>query len=87
MTVDGKVGPATRAKIIELLALLNSHPAVQGDADGDGVVSAADALLVLRYSLDLAVLSPAQLEAADLDGDSGVTAADALLILRRSMEL
>ena len=53
-----------------------------GDVDGDGIVTAADALLVMRYCSDLAELTPEQLEAADFNGNGVVELIDALLILR-----
>lgn len=53
-----------------------------GDVDGDGIVTAADALLVMRYCSDLAELTREQLEAADFNGNGVVELIDALLILR-----
>ena len=51
-------------------------------AQYDGIVTAADALLVMRYCSDLAELTPEQLEAADFNGNGVVELIDALLILR-----
>ena len=56
-----------------------------GDANDNGVVDSADALLVLRYSMNLAVLSDSQLRAADVNGDGVVNSIDATLIMRMSM--
>ena len=53
-----------------------------GDVNGDGLVSAADAALILRYDAGRIDLSKAQLTAADMDGDDQVTTADAKAILR-----
>ena len=50
--------------------------------NADGLVSAADAALVLRYDAGLMDLSKAQLEAADMDGDGQVTSLDAKAILK-----
>ena len=61
------------------------EPAVclsQGDVNGDGLVSAADAALVLRYDAGLIDLSDPKLEAADMDGDGQVTSLDAKAILK-----
>ena len=55
---------------------------VKNDPNGDGIVTAADALLVMRYCSDLAELTPEQLEAADFNGNGVVELIDALLILR-----
>ncbi|MCR5611348.1 MAG: hypothetical protein K6F68_05895 [Clostridiales bacterium] len=57
----------------------------EGDADGDGFVSAADALKVLRHIMHIAPISPDTLWLCDLDRDGNVTAIDALMILRKSM--
>ena len=54
----------------------------QGDVNADGLVSAADAALVLRYDAGLIDLSKARLEAADMDGDGQVTSLDAKAILK-----
>ena len=58
-----------------------------GDINGDGAVSAADAMLALRYSMHLISLNSSQLARGDVNGDGSVTAADAMIILRRSMGL
>ena len=50
--------------------------------NGDGLVSAADAALILRYYAGLIDLSDFQLEAADMDGDGQVTNLDAKIILQ-----
>ena len=62
-----------------------SEPAIrlsQGDVNGDGLVSAADAALILRYDAGIIDLSDAPLEAADMDGDDQVTSVDAKTLLR-----
>ena len=53
-----------------------------GDVDGDGVVTAADALLIQQHLAGLITLTPDQLARADVDGDGVVTAIDSLLILQ-----
>lgn len=58
-----------------------------GDLDGDGTVSSADALLVLRYSMNLSNLTANQLLAADVNGDGVVNSVDATLIMRQSMNV
>ncbi len=50
--------------------------------NGDGLISAADAALILRYDAGLIDLSDAQLDAADMDGDNQVTSLDAKDLLR-----
>ena len=53
-----------------------------GDANCDGMVTAADAALILRSIVGLNTLSPRGALCADVDGDGEVTAADAAMILR-----
>lgn len=60
---------------------------IYGDVDGNGSVTAADARLALRASVNLEKLSDTQKKAADVDKNPGVTAADARLILRASVGL
>ena len=59
----------------------------EGDIDGDGNVTAADARLALRASVESEDLSEGQKLAADMDGDGKITAADAREILRKSVGL
>lgn len=56
-----------------------------GDVNFDGVVDSVDALMVLRYSLDIEELTPEQLARADVNGDGEVDSVDALTILRISL--
>jgi hypothetical protein len=58
-----------------------------GDVDGDGVITASDARLALRYSAKLIVLTEHERSAADIDKDGNVTASDARTILRISAKL
>lgn len=53
-----------------------------GDLDGDGHVTAADALMALQAATNKITLDEKQKVAADVDGKDGVTATDALLILQ-----
>lgn len=59
----------------------------KGDADGDGQITAADALQTLQHSVKLRELSPAARAAADVNGDGQVNAADALAMLQQSVGL
>lgn len=58
-----------------------------GDVNGDGVLTAQDARLILRYVASLEQFSAGQLAASDIDSDGKVTAADARLALRISAQL
>ncbi len=53
-----------------------------GDVDGDGVVTAADARLILRRAAKLISFTADQDWLADVDDDGEVTAADARIVLR-----
>ncbi|MBO4583545.1 MAG: dockerin type I repeat-containing protein [Clostridia bacterium] len=58
-----------------------------GDVDGDGEVTVADALLVLRVAAKLAQPTKSTGSAFDFDGDGEVTVADALSVLRIAAKL
>lgn len=59
-------------------------PKVYPDINGDGRINSADALIVLRYSVDLdsEIKTEDQFINADTNGDGAVNSADALTILR-----
>ncbi len=58
---------------------------VFGDADGDSMITASDALLILRSSVGLDDLTPQQKILSDIDGDGNIYANDALAVLRNSV--
>lgn len=58
-----------------------------GDLDGDGVVTAADASLLLRYLVDLSELTDDQLSLADANGDGVISVKDAAAMLRMCVGL
>jgi hypothetical protein len=58
-----------------------------GDVNSDGVVMGDDALLMLRYCMELASASMLDLSVADVTNDSCYGADDALLILRYTLDL
>ena len=57
-------------------------PNGMGDVDGNGSVTAADALLALQAATGKLDLTDIQQSAADVDGNDGVSASDALAILQ-----
>ena len=60
-----------------------------GDVDGDGVVTSADALTVLRMSLGIIatpVSGSLDFSICDIDGSGDITSVDALLIIRKAMQ-
>ncbi len=54
-----------------------------GDADGDGVITMADATLIARMALNLVASVPA----ADFNGDGNINMADATLTARKALNL
>lgn len=60
-------------------------PYALGDVNGDGVIAADDALLVLQYSVDKTSLTREQLTAADTTGNQAPNAGDALCILQKAV--
>lgn len=59
-----------------------TQPFAQGDVDRDHYVTAIDALLALRFAMDLIQLEGDAFLLADMTGDGEVESDDALLILR-----
>jgi hypothetical protein len=55
---------------------------LKGDVDDDGIISANDANLILKYLVGKVTLTPRQLYAADVDNDGKVTALDASAIMQ-----
>lgn len=58
-----------------------------GDVNDDGQITAADARLVLRFSVGLEKFKPAVVQTADVDGDGRVNSSDARVLLRYSVGL
>lgn len=58
-----------------------------GDANGDGLVTAADAAAVLRHVVHLIELTEQQQVYCNVDGNNRLTAADAAAILRHVVKL
>ncbi|MDN8588567.1 dockerin type I domain-containing protein [Paenibacillus sp. 11B] len=54
---------------------------IKGDANGDGVITPADALLVNKYIKGLITLTPSQIEALDMNDDGVLDAKDSALIM------
>lgn len=71
--------------VLSMTALIDGAEFIPGDADGDGAVTVADALSVLRLSMGLVDASGLNEAAADMDGDGSVSVADALLTLRKAI--
>ncbi len=76
-----------KAKLDAVLEAIRNLPdeidVLYGDADQNGVVSAADALAVLQNVVGKIEFTSEQFTAADVDGNQVISAADALLILQK----
>ena len=60
---------------------------ILGDVDGDGMITSADSLYILRRSVDLEAMDAVIDSLADVDGDGEVMSDDALEVLRVSVQL
>ena len=58
-----------------------------GDVNFNGTVDASDAILIMRYTLNLITLSDLQLLAGDVNGNGTVDASDAIVIMRKVLGL
>ncbi len=66
---------------------INGSNFLRGDANGDGVVDAKDAALVLQSLVDLGTISTENADKADANNDGVVDAKDAALILQSLVDL
>ena len=81
------IGFAANGSVVELEAgtadgSITFDAILYGDANCDGMITAADAALVLRSIVGLSALTKRGALNAEVDGDGSVTAADAAAILR-----
>lgn len=72
---------------VVFIARFEGGASLPGDADGNGSVTIADAILTLRFSMGLIDENALDTAAADMDGNGSVTIADAISILRMGMGL
>lgn len=70
---------------MEILPALGDR--IKGDADGDGEITVADALVALRIASKLVTEAVERIAVCDTDGDGEITVADALTILRVAAKL
>lgn len=73
---DGMSNSAT------MIATFRISSVLKGDANGDGKVTAADALIVYKYIQNKVTLTEDQLQALDMNEDGKVDALDAELIMK-----
>jgi len=95
MTLRKYLSALLIAAALMFLSVANSSALVAGDADEDGVVRLADALLVMRHIVATQTLTPSQFYACDVAGGEGTLPAqdgdcdiiDAVLILNKAYGL
>ena len=56
-----------------------------GDVDGDGRVTIADAVAIMRHALDLTHIPEQSLPFADVNGDGTVNLSDAVTVMRMAI--
>ncbi len=62
--------------------MLNKEDLKVGDVDGNGVIAATDARMILQHVAGIVTLTEDQASRADVDGKGTITAVDARMILR-----
>ena len=89
LTVYGKKYSAAEVYAIGKNIPFRIYPSassgIKGDVDGDGLITSNDALLVLRYSVQLEEFDEETVQLADVNGDGAADSADSLAILRYSV--
>ncbi len=65
----------------------NGKTLIYGDVNGDKKVTAADALVILRQTINLVIFNDELLAAADVDQDGKVSARDSMAIQRYSVHI
>lgn len=84
----GKVGTGNILQVFDGSTLIKSYEIViYGDVSGDGNINTLDAIKVNRYTIGLATLSGAFLEAADASRDTRINTLDSIFINRYSIGL
>ncbi len=87
-TMDGSPDyPFAELQVIPHLEDISISEIIPGDANGNGSVTIADAILTMRRALDIIGDSAVIFENADMDGDGSITAADAIMVARAALGL
>jgi|GEM_PF-5782952 len=73
--------------VFVLIRTNGSGAVLFGDVNGDGVISASDAVLAAQHAVGLITLTSSQITKADVSDDGSVTAYDAALIAERAAGL
>lgn len=78
---------STTVSSSEVYCLTDKSGIIYGDANGDGVVTSADARIVLRVSAAMETITGKNFVSADIDNNGKLSASDARQILRKSAGL
>lgn len=73
--------------VVTIIFTVTDSAFIQGDMDGDGEITVADALNVLRIAAKLVPETPDAIAKGDMDGDGSLTVSDALRVLRIAAKL
>ena len=73
--------------LVKVVQTEETEPVQYGDVDGDGEITADDALNILKSKAGLLVLTDKAKKVADVDGDGEITSDDALDILKKKAGL
>ncbi len=85
-TMDGNPDyPFAELQVIPHLEGIPLSDGILGDADGNGSVTIADAILTLRRAMELIGDNAIIFENADMDGDGSITTADAIMAARAAL--
>ncbi len=69
------------------ITVSDGKPYLRGDVNGDGIVNASDAIMILKHDAGLIALEGRAAAAADFTGDGQIRADDAVMVLRRDAEM
>lgn len=72
---------------VEISAVMSNDNQLPGDVNGDGQITNADALMVIRHGMGLIQLPDNVIPIADINSDGVVNIADAVAIMRLAMHL
>lgn len=82
----------TDGTVEQMITIINditppAETGILGDVSGDNVADSADAVLILRASVNLEEFTPKQNFLGDVNGDGEPNSSDALEVLRYSVDL
>ena len=82
LTIQGDSITLKLNRFGKLILTYEDNDGIKGDANGDGIVDIADALMISRYDARLTELDSVTAAICDVNGDGATDVADALMISR-----